>query len=248
MYRCLRLNSLIKKTLNKSPGIALQHNRNDAEEGFAVLVAGATMPRTLTLAARDFAATRRGGALRAIRVVASLAKGATLCCASLVAGSTRKAPPRPRGLVQRFHEAAFTVGAALIAAHTLAATPAHEKAFVESFQKAHESKDIKTLHGFLYTKGSDPMVLDMYKMMVTMGAGEKLSSVELVDLTPEDQKKAANATGPNGRPLVSALKPTKKLVLKKVVNTPNQKSTSSSSVMVAEHEGKFVIPVPGLGK
>jgi hypothetical protein len=144
--------------------------------------------------------------------------------------------------------AAFAVGASLFVFTSHAATPAQEKAFVESYKKAHETKDIKTLHGFLYTKGSDPMALDMYKMMVTMGAGEKLTSVELLDLTAEDRKKVESATAPNGRPLVSALKPTKKLVLKKVVKTPNQNSTSSSSVMIAEHEGKFVIPVPGMGK
>lgn len=136
----------------------------------------------------------------------------------------------------------------LFANATHAATPAQEKAFVESYKKAHETKDTKTLHGFLYTKGSDPMVLDMHKMMVTMGAGEKLTSVELVDLTDADRKKADSATGPNGKPLVSALKPTKKLVMKRSVNTANEKSSSTSSVMVAEHEGKFVIPVPGIGK
>jgi hypothetical protein len=145
-------------------------------------------------------------------------------------------------------DAVVTLGSSLIAAQALAATPAQEKAFIESFRKAHETKDVKSLHAFLHTKGSDPMVLDMYKMMVTMGAGEKLTSIELLDLTPEDRKKVENATAPNGRPLISTLKPTKKLVLKKVVKTPNQNSTSSNSVMVAEHEGKFVIPVPGLGK
>ncbi len=110
--------------------------------------------------------------------------------------------------------AAFSLGTLLIAAHALAASPV-ESAFVESFRKAYEANDTKALHGFLYTKGADRETLDMFKMMVTMGAGQKLSSVELIDLTDADKKKISSATGPNGKPMKSPIPITKKLVMKK---------------------------------
>jgi hypothetical protein len=128
------------------------------------------------------------------------------------------------------------------------ASPASEKAFLDAYKRAFESKDIKALHGFLYTKGSHPDAVEGYKMMMTMGAGEKLTSIELVNLTPEDLKKIENGKAPDGRPMKAVLKPTKKLVLKQTTKSANGTSTSSNATFVAEHEGKIVIPVPALGK
>ena len=34
------------------------------------------------------------------------------------------------------------------------------------------------------------MALGFYKMMMTNGAGEKISKIELIDLTPEETKEA----------------------------------------------------------
>ena len=51
-------------------------------------------------------------------------------------------------------------------------------------------------------------------MMQSGGAGEKISTIELVNLTPEDVKKATTPMdGPTGKVCLN-LKPTKKLVIK----------------------------------
>jgi hypothetical protein len=141
-----------------------------------------------------------------------------------------------------------TIGLATSALPSEAATSAAEKNFIDAYKRAFEAKDVKALHGFLYTKGSHPDAVEGYKMMMTMGAGEKLTSIELVNLTPEDLKKIENGKAPDGRPMKAVLKPTKKLVLKQTTKSANGTSTSSNATFVAEHEGKIVIPVPALGK
>ena len=87
----------------------------------------------------------------------------------------------------------FTAAGALlfsVALGIVAATPEQEKAFTDKYKAAMESKDTATLESFLYTKGPDPTALEFYKMMQSGEAGEKISSIELVNLTPEDVKKA----------------------------------------------------------
>ena len=69
-------------------------------------------------------------------------------------------------------------------------TPEQEKAFTDKYKTAMEGKDSATLESFLYTQGSDPTIVEFYKMMQSGGAGEKIASIELVNLTPEDLKKA----------------------------------------------------------
>jgi len=142
----------------------------------------------------------------------------------------------------------LTLSSALLVALTftiVAATPAQEKAFTDKYKAALEGKDTATLEGFLYTQGSDPQALEFYKMMQSGGAGEKISSIELVSLTPEDVKKAtAPMDGPTGKVCLN-LKPTKKLVIKVEKKDANGSSSSSSENFVAEKDGKFVIPVPG---
>src|SRR5262245_49701960 len=126
-----------------------------------------------------------------------------------------------------------------------AATPAQEKAFTEKYKAAMEGKDTATLEGFLYTQGSDPEALEFYKMMQSGGAGGKITSIELVSLTPEDVKKATTPMdGPTGKVCLN-LKPTKKLVIKSEQKDGSGSSSSSSENFVAEKDGKIVIPVPG---
>jgi len=72
-----------------------------------------------------------------------------------------------------------------------AGTSPLEKAFTDKYKTAFEGKDTATLESFLYTQGSDPAILGFYKMMQSGEAGEKISNIELVDLTPDDAKKAA---------------------------------------------------------
>jgi len=111
----------------------------------------------------------------------------------------------------------FTVAGALVLALAfgiVAATPAQEKAFTDKYKAAMEGKDTAALASFLYTQGSDPEALEFYKMMQSGGAGEKISMIELVNLTPEDVKKATTPMdGPTGKVCLN-LKPTKKLVIK----------------------------------
>jgi hypothetical protein len=142
----------------------------------------------------------------------------------------------------------FTLSGALLvtlAFGSLAATPAQEKAFTDKYKAAIEGKDTATLEGFLYTQGSDPQALEFYKMMQSGGAGEKISTIELVSLTPEDVKKATTPMdGPTGKVCLN-LKPTKKLIIKVEKKDGSGSSSSSSENFVAEKDGKFVIPVPG---
>ena len=51
------------------------------------------------------------------------------------------------------------------------ATPEQEKAFVESCQKAFETKDEKTLKSFLSTEGAPADIVEMFTMMTLNGAG-----------------------------------------------------------------------------
>ena len=127
-----------------------------------------------------------------------------------------------------------------------AGTPEHEKAFTDKYKTAFEGKDTATLESFLYTQGADPEIVGFYKMMQSAEAGEKISSIELVDLTPDDVKKAATPMdSPTGGKVCLTLKPTKKLVIKVEKKDANGSSTSSSENFVAEKDGKFVIPILG---
>jgi hypothetical protein len=83
-------------------------------------------------------------------------------------------------------------------------------------------------------------------MMQLGEAGEKISNIELVDLTPEDAKKAATPMdSPTGGKVCLTLKPTKKLIIKVEKKDANGSSSSTSENFIAEKDGKFVIPVPG---
>ena len=141
----------------------------------------------------------------------------------------------------------FTIAGTLftLALGVVTGTPAQEKAFTDKYKAAIEGKDSATLESFLYTQGSDPAALEFYKMMQSGGAGEKIASIELVNLTPEDVKKATTPMdGPTGKVCLN-LKPTKKLIIKVEKKDANGSSSSSSENFVAEKDGKFVIPVPG---
>jgi hypothetical protein len=127
-----------------------------------------------------------------------------------------------------------------------AGTSPQEKAFIDRYKTAFEGKDTATLESFLYTPGSDPAILGFYKMMQSGEAGEKISNIELVDLTPEDAKKAATPMdSPTGGKVCLTLKPTKKLIIKVEKKDANGSSSSTSENFIAEKDGKFVIPVPG---
>ena len=127
-----------------------------------------------------------------------------------------------------------------------AGTSAQEKAFIDKYKAAFETKDTATLESFLYTQGADPAILGFYKMMQSSEAGEKITKIDLVDLTPEDANKAAAPQdSPTGGKVCLTLKPIKKLVIKIEKKDANGSSTSTSENFIAEKDAKFVIPVPG---
>ncbi len=143
----------------------------------------------------------------------------------------------------------FTVLAAvgiLFTAGTVFAATEKEKAFTDAYKKAFESKDEAALKNFLYTQGSDPTALEFYTMMMTAEMGNTITSIELRDLSPEDSKKAnAIQPMPDGTNAKLVLAPSKKLVYKVETKDANGSSSSTSESFVAEHDGKYVIPVPG---
>jgi hypothetical protein len=121
-----------------------------------------------------------------------------------------------------------------------------EKAFVDSYKKAFEAKDTAALQSFLYTQGSDPGILEIYKTMQSSDAGEKISKIELIDFTAEEMEKVAMPKdSPTGGKVCFPLKPSKRLMITIDKKAAQGMSSTTSGNFIAEKDGKFVIPVPG---
>lgn len=160
--------------------------------------------------------------------------------------ATNESNPRPSGLATFL---AMCIGAVLVTAPALAATPAQEKAFVDGFKKAVERKDAKALKALLYIRDADPTALEFYNMLIVADIGSTIKSIKLADLTVEEDKQMGTV-GRNiqGQPIKMPLKPTKSLVLTTGSKSADMKTNGSSQWYVAEYEGKLVIPVPALVK
>ena len=139
--------------------------------------------------------------------------------------------------------------ATLLCVDLQAGTPAQEKEFLDKYKAAYEKGDTDTLESFLYIKDAHPMALEFYKRMQSDGAGiAKISKIELLDLTPEDVKKASEVqAGPDGSKAQLPLKPTKKLKIS-LDRQESGKAVTSTTSFVAEKDGKYVIPVPAAVK
>ena len=139
----------------------------------------------------------------------------------------------------------FSLAVAVACLSVYAGDSPEEKAFVDSYKKAFEAKDTAALQSFLYTQGSDPGILEIYKTMQSSDAGEKISKIELVDFTVEEMKKVAMPKdSPMGGKVCFPLKPSKRLMI--TIDKKDAKGTSSTmGNFIAEKDGKFVIPVPG---
>ena len=131
-----------------------------------------------------------------------------------------------------------------------AGTPAQDKEFVDKYKAAFEKGDKATLESFLYIKDPNPMALEFYKMKLSEGAGTaKIAQIELLDLTLEDVKKASEVqTGPDGSKAQLPLTPVKKLKISFDKKDASGSSTSWTTTLVAEKDGKYVIPVPATVK
>jgi len=139
----------------------------------------------------------------------------------------------------------FSVALAVACLSVYAGDSPAEKAFVDSYKKAFEAKDTAALQSFLYTQGSDPGILEIYKRMQSSDAGEKISKIELIDFTAEEmQKVAMPKDSPTGSGKVCfPLQPTKRLMI--TIEKKGAKGASSTmGNFIAEKDGKFVIPVP----
>lgn len=143
---------------------------------------------------------------------------------------------------------AILLAALGLALGATAATPAQEKQFVDTYRKAYEGKDHNTLVGLLYTRGADAKALTFYKMMLGAEIGGKISTIELVDLAPDDRKQLETMQGPDGKPARLVLPPTKKLVVKTGTRDKSGSSSSSSEVFVGEADGRLWILVPAAGR
>lgn len=129
------------------------------------------------------------------------------------------------------------------AAHS--ATPEQEKAFVESYRKAFETKDEAALKAFLYTEGAPAEIVAMFTRMALDQAGEKISSIELVTPSKEDAARFNEPMEmPDGKTYKMPFPPTKQLVIVVERKTENENSKSTSKKPVGEKNGKLVIPVP----
>ena len=139
----------------------------------------------------------------------------------------------------------FSLAVAVARLSVYAGDSPNEKAFVDSYKKAFEGKDIAALQSFLYTQGSDPGILEIYKTMQSSDAGEKISKIELIDFTAEEmQKVAMPKDSPLGGKVCFPLQPSKRLMI--TIDKKDAKGTSSTmGNFIAEKDGKFVIPVPG---
>ena len=139
----------------------------------------------------------------------------------------------------------FALGVAAACVSVYAGDSPKEKAFVDSYKKAFEAKDTAALQSFLYTQGSDPGILDIYKRMQSSDAGEKISKIELIDFTADEmQKVAMPKDSPLGGKVCFPLQPSKRLMI--TINKKDAKGTSSTmGNFIAEKDGTFVIPVPG---
>ena len=145
----------------------------------------------------------------------------------------------------RMHIALATL---LVVAVAHAATPAQEKAFVDTYRKAFDAKDEKTLASLLYTKGADPAAVAFYKMMMAAEAGSKIASIDLADITAEDRKRIESMQSPDGKPARLVLPPTKKLVIKSQTKTADVSASGTSEIFVGEAEGKLYILVPAASR
>lgn len=139
----------------------------------------------------------------------------------------------------------FSLAVAVACLSVYAGDSPEEKAFVDSYKKAFEAKDTAALQSFLYTQGSDPGILEIYKRMQSSDAGEKISKIELVDFTAEEmQKVAMPKDSPLGGKVCFPLNPSKRLMI--TIDKKDAKGTSSTrGNFIAEKDGTFVIPVPG---
>jgi hypothetical protein len=143
---------------------------------------------------------------------------------------------------------AVALAVACVALAAGAATPAQEKAFVDTYRKAYDAKDEKTLASLLYTKGADPAAVEFYKMMMAAEAGSRITAIDLVEITAEDRKRIDSMQSPDGKPAKLVLPPTKKLVVETETKNASGSGKGKSQIFVGEADGKLYVLVPAVAR
>jgi hypothetical protein len=143
---------------------------------------------------------------------------------------------------------AVALGLTCVAMAAGAATPAQERAFADTYRKAYEAKDDKTLASLLYTKGADPAAVAFYKMMMAAEAGSKIAAIDVVDITADDRKRIDSMQSPDGKPAKLVLPPSRKLVIKSETRSESGSSSRTSEIFVGEADGKLYILVPAASR
>jgi len=118
------------------------------------------------------------------------------------------------------------------------ATPEQEKAFLESFKKAFEAGDVKTLDASLLTEGVNAEIKEMLTGLQRIDVGKPVESIKLVAVTDADRARYGDVMDmPDGKKYKMPVPPTKLLVIK-------SKGGATSKAPVAEKDGKLVVLLP----
>ena len=125
-------------------------------------------------------------------------------------------------------------------------TSAQEKAFIDKYKTAFEAKDTAVLESFLYAQGADPAILGFYKMMQSSEAGGKISKIDLVDLTPEDVKKATTPQdSPTGGKVCLILRPTKSSLSRSRKKAPTAAQAVAPKISSPRKTANSLSPLQG---
>lgn len=120
-----------------------------------------------------------------------------------------------------------------------------EQAFLSAYRRALETADTKTLDSFLLADGTPAELVEFFKMMREVPAGTTLVDVKLEDPTAEDVAKFNEAMPmPDGKSYKLPIVPTRKLVVIMKTDSAESNGTSTSTLPIAEKDGKLIIPLP----
>jgi hypothetical protein len=140
----------------------------------------------------------------------------------------------------------LAVAAAMaIATLAAAATPEQEAQFVNAYKAAFDAQDAATLESFLFTDGAIPAAVEFYKTAMTAEFGQKITTIELQPLDAQDSASiGATMPGPDGSLAKLAPAPYKKLVIKIDTKDANGTMSSTSTIFIAEKDGKIGVSLP----
>lgn len=127
----------------------------------------------------------------------------------------------------------------------LAASAEEEQVFIDTYRTAFDNEDAAALSGLLFSDGAIPEAVEFYEMLMTVEFGQKITSIQLLDLDAEDLARIDETMPtPDGQLAKLAPRPYKKLEV--VIDTSDDSGagTSTSRAYVAEHDGRLGIAMP----